>query len=125
MTVVFLTSGSTSPWDRPSNWDDAGHTVNLVGAGGRGGPAVTGSNNRSGDGGSGGGHVLLTYSSGALASTTAFRVTADNSSLTDHTTASATCWLNSSFSNTYYVEAGVAGSNNQDADIVGGNATTT
>ena len=94
MTVVLLTSASTSPWTRPGDWTDAGHTVNLVGCGGRGGPATTGTSYRSGSGGGGGGHGLFTYSSGALASTTLFAVKIDSTSATSGT--DATYWQNTS-----------------------------
>ena len=56
MPIVFLTSASTSPWSRPSDWNDVGHTVELVGAGGQSGAAIDWSTSgRGGAGGGGGG----------------------------------------------------------------------
>ena len=112
MTVVFLTNASTSPWTRPGNWTDAGHTLNMVGCGGQGGPTLTGTGYRSGSGGGGGGHALFTYSSGALAATVDFFVGINNT--TTGRTASATKWGSASstvVTNAYYIECGAVGIN--------------
>ena len=39
MTVVFLVNGSSSPYNKPGDWNDAGHQIELVGCGGRAGAA--------------------------------------------------------------------------------------
>src|SRR4029453_6891406 len=87
MTQVFLTSASTSPWSKPGDWADAGHTVELVGAGGDGGVGSTGGGARPGASGGGGAYLQCTYSSGALGATTPFKISADNTSTSDADTA--------------------------------------
>ncbi len=74
MTTVFLVNGSTSPYNKPSDWNDAGHQIELVGCGGTSGASSTGTSGRGGGGGGGGAYVELDYSSGALSATTAFYV---------------------------------------------------
>lgn len=79
MTQVFLTSANASPFAKPADWQDSGHTVELIGAGGNGGsPGNAGAAN-AGVGGTGGGYLKLTFSSGAMGSTTAFKVGAKGS----------------------------------------------
>ena len=124
MTVVFLTNASTSPWTRPADWTDAGHTLNLVGAGGIGGVAATGTSYRSGGGGGGGAHALLTYTSGALASTTAFFIGINIP--TNVFLDGATKWgisTGTGVTNSYYAQCG--GGSVATTAGTGGTATTT
>lgn len=128
MTVVFLDNGSTSPWSRPGDWSDAGHTVNLLGCGGSGGTApTTGTAARSGPGAGGGAHVLLTRTAGALGATVPFLITNNNTSTTVRTTGVATCWGSATFANCRYAESGESGGvgGTDTAGGLGGSATTT
>src|SRR5580765_3461722 len=125
MTTIFLTSASTSPLTKPVDWSDAGHTVELVGTGGTSGASSTGTSGRGGGGGGGGAYVELDYSSGALSATTAFFV-GINSATSANGTAIATKWgsaSNTVVTNSYYAEAGRAGSTTNQG--VRGQATTT
>src|SRR6516225_824156 len=91
MTVIFLTSASTSPWTRVADWSDSGHTVEIVGCGGKSGAAATGAASTSAAGGGGGGYQKLTWSSVAMTSTMAFEIKSNNT-LAANITANATCW---------------------------------
>ncbi len=90
-TTVFLTSASSANWPKPSDWTDAGHTVEMISAGGKGGDGTTGTSRVNGTGGGGGVYVKLTYSSGALGATTAF-IVHDNNTLTTYNVSSSTIW---------------------------------
>jgi hypothetical protein len=107
MTVVLITT-ATSPWNRPGDWTDAGHKVELLGCGGNGGLGNTGASNLGGAGGAGGGYYGLVYSSGALGATTAFEVNTSNSSTTDADT-NATNWEATTNANSYEAKCGLAG----------------
>src|SRR5215469_11040701 len=109
MTQRFLTSASGTSFSRPGDWTDAGHTVELVGAGGNGGNGGTGTSTQCGSGGAGGGYYKLTYSSGALGASTSFTCGAagSGSSTSSHDTA-ATFWEGTTTTNTYEGQAGLA-----------------
>jgi len=117
--VVFLTSGTS--YSRPSDWTDAGHTVELIGCGGVGGAGLTGSGNFCGCGGGGGAYLKLTYSSGALGSSTSYGVKTTNSSTTDNDT-NATFWLGTTTTNTYEAQCG-QGNIGSNAGVATNNAT--
>src|SRR5689334_13646737 len=111
MTQVFLTSASTSPWNRPVDWTDAGHQVELVGCGGNGGAGGTGVSGKGGSGGSAGAYSALTSPSGNLGSTTSFAIAASNSSTASKDT-NATFWEGTTTTNTYESQCGFAGASN-------------
>ena len=121
MTQVFLTSASTSPWTRPGDWADPGHTIDLVGCGGNGANGTVASA-ASGSGGGGGGYLKLTFSSGNLGATTAFAVKASNASTADQNT-SATFWEGTTTTNTYEAQCGNAGLNTA-TNAAGGTGVT-
>lgn len=104
MTQVFLISSSSSPWSKPSDWTDAGHTVELVGAGGQG--PVPGS--RGSGGGAGGAYMKLTRSSGTLGATTAFQIKS-NITNTSYNVADSTIWQGTNATNTHEAKSGLAG----------------
>src|SRR6516164_5393226 len=111
MTVVFLTSASVSPWGLPGDWTNAGHQIEIVGCGGQAGAATSGTGGDGGGGGGGGAYTKLVSPSGSLGSTTPFQVVANNTS-TANGTGSASIWEATAVSNSYYAEAGLAGSAN-------------
>src|SRR5215468_5782053 len=104
-TVVFILSSDTSPFSKPGDWSDSGHTVELVSCGGNGGAGTRGTSGVGAGGGGGGAYYLLTYSSGAMASTTPFAIGANNSTafVSD---INATFWEGTSATNTYEAKAG-------------------
>lgn len=104
MSVVFLTSASVSPWSLPGDWQDAGHTVELVGAGGQGFQSTTGTSYVGGSGGAGGGYTKLSASAANWTTSIAFAVSAQSTSATR--TTNATYWENTTNTNSYYAEAG-------------------
>jgi hypothetical protein len=66
MAQTFLTNASTSPFTFPASYFVSGHTVELIGPGGRGGAGTTGTSGIGGAGGGGGGYYKGTYASGAI-----------------------------------------------------------
>src|SRR5215831_14631530 len=108
MTVVFLTSASTSPWSKPGDWTDAGHTVELIGGGARGNPPATGTSGRGGGGGGAGGYCGCSGTvTGTMGSTTPFAVGSNNTTTSQLGTAAA-YWQATSSGNCYQAAAGVA-----------------
>ena len=51
MTVIFLTTGSSSPWTVPSDWNSANNTIEVLGAGGGAGNGQNGVSYPAGGGG--------------------------------------------------------------------------
>ena len=90
MTQVFLTTSDTSPWTRPADWVDAGHIVELLGAGGQGGAGSTGTSYIGGGGGGGGAYTKLVWSAAALPSTVPFKIGVGN---VGNAAGNATTWL--------------------------------
>lgn len=119
MTVVFLLSSSTSPWAKPGDWTDTGHTVEMISPGGNGGAGSTGTSGRAGSGGGGGGYTKLTYSSGSLQSSTTFQVPNTNSSTT-YIVTSSTIWCGTTATNSWEEKAGLAGANASSSTSAGG-----
>ena len=109
MTVVFITSSGTSPWNKPGDWTDAGHTVELVGCGGQSGAGSTGTSGRGGGGGAGGGYTLLTYSSGAMGSSTPFACKS-NATAGSGSASFTTFWEDTGATNAYEGQNGGQGS---------------
>lgn len=124
MTVVFLTSASSSPWDRPGDFTDAGHTVEMVGCGGNGGAGGRGANTPASRGGSGGGYLGLSNPSGTLGATTPFAVKASNATNLDFDT-NATFWEGTTTTNTYEAECGSAGTATVGNSLISGGAGVT
>ena len=109
MTQVFLTSASTSPWTKPGDVGGGiGHTVELIGAGGRSGTNSTGVNGRAGAGGGGGAYMKLTQSANFLPTTTAFQIAAECTSTT-YNVANSTIWQGTNATNTHEAKAGLKG----------------
>ena len=123
MTQVFLLKANTSPWTLPSDWFDAGHTINLIGAGGNGGAGTTGTSAVGSGGGGGGGHLLLTFSAGTLGtpgvSTVPFHVPAGGAGTG---TANGTIWLSINGSTGYY---GICGSGGNASGVTAGASSGT
>ena len=90
MTQVFLTTSDTSPWTRPADWADAGHIVELLGAGGQGGAGSTGTGYIGGGGGGGGAYTKLIWSAAALPSTVPFKIGVGS---VGNAAGNATTWL--------------------------------
>lgn len=110
MTEVFLVNANASPWNRPGDWVDAGHTVELIGCGGNGGAGKQGVGPFGGSGGGGGGYYGLVYSSGTLGATTPFAVAAAGAATsTSSKDTGATFWEATGTTNSYEAQAGLAG----------------
>ncbi len=124
MTQVFLTTASSSPWSVPGDFDPAGHTVELLGAGGNGATGTTGANPRGGGGGSAGGYGLFTYASGSVGASIDFLVGAGGAQTGAvwQQTSQVTDSLNAYSGNN--ASGSTGGSNIVDADISGTPAIT-
>src|SRR6516225_9470568 len=102
MTQVFLTNASTSPWLFPASGIVAGHTVEMLGAGGQGAAGTTGASGNGGGGGGGGTYSQFVYQSGAVipgATTIPFGVPAGGSAVSPS-------WGSATVSNCYTTGSG-------------------
>src|SRR6266567_9109364 len=110
MTQIIKTSADASPFNKPGDWTDAGHTVELVGCGGSGAAGTRGTGGVGGAGAGGGAYVKLTFSSGAIGATTPYQILGTNTNVTSGARDSnGTIWEGTTNVNSYWIQSGSAG----------------